>query len=258
VSQEELRCWHDAPPEERNAIRGRLIEKFGPLVKLVATRIIRKLPPQIELGDLINTGVLGLIDAIDKYDPDRDIRFETYAEFRIRGAILDELRTLDWVPRSIRQRLNKLEKAYEELEATLGRSATDEEVAEKMGISNDDLFGLLNHANGVSLISLDDLGMRGNAVGYRGNYQDYIRDPNTEDIVEMLNLHEIKDLVADTITKIPENERNVLSMYYYDELTMKEIGVVLEITESRVSQIHNKAVLSLRGKLKRHLANSNS
>ncbi len=256
VSLEELRYWHKAPAEERDDIRARLIEEYSPLIKLVATRIIRKLPPQIELGDLINTGVLGLMDAIEKYDPDRDIRFETYAEFRIRGAILDELRTLDWVPRSIRQKLNGLEKTYEELEAVLGRSATDEEVAAKMGISGEDLFELLNHANGVSLISLDDLGMRGNAEGFRRNYQDYIGNPNEEDIVEKFNLHEIKALVARTIDVIPENERMVLSMYYFDELTMKEIGKVLGITESRISQIHNKAILRLRAKLKRKTQNT--
>ncbi|MBZ0272077.1 FliA/WhiG family RNA polymerase sigma factor [bacterium] len=237
----------------RDAMRDELIRKYTPLIKLVASRIIRKLPPQIELGDLINTGVLGLMDAIDKFDPDREIKFETYAEFRIRGAILDELRSLDWVPRSIRQRLNELQRTYEELEAKFQRPATDDEVAGELGISQADYFHLVSQASGVSLVSLDDLGHSSNGEGGKRNFLEFFKEPHKESVVDLLNLHDVKRVVAEAIDDLPKNERFVVSMYYHDELTMKEIGLVLGITESRVSQIHNKAILRLRGKLKRHM-----
>jgi RNA polymerase sigma factor FliA len=253
MSQDTLEAWKRVPPEQRDALRATLIKKYTPLIKLVATRILRKLPPQIELNDLINSGVLGLIDAIDKFDPEREIKFETYAEFRIRGAILDELRSLDWVPRSIRQRLNELERTYDEMEARLGRPGTDEEVAKEMGIDQEEYFYLVSQANGVNLVSLDDLGFSSQSGSSRRNFLDYFKEPHQEDVVDLLQINEIKEIVAEAIGKLPKNERFVVSMYYYDELTMKEIGLVLGITESRVSQIHNKAVLRLRSKLKRHL-----
>ncbi|MCZ7587084.1 MAG: sigma-70 family RNA polymerase sigma factor [Deltaproteobacteria bacterium] len=138
MSVDTLAAWKAATPDEKHELRDELVRKYTPLIKLVALRIVRKLPPQIELDDLINTGVLGLMDAIDKFDPGREIKFETYAEFRIRGAILDELRSLDWVPRSIRQRLNELEKTFEQLEAKHQRPATDEEVAGELGIGQEE------------------------------------------------------------------------------------------------------------------------
>ena len=230
-----------------------LVERYAPLIKLVASRIIRRLPPQIELNDLINSGVLGLMDAIEKFDEGRDIKFETYAEFRIRGAILDELRSLDWVPRSIRQKIHELERTLESLEAKHQRPATDDELAHEMRINLEDYYDLLNQANGVALISFEDLGFTTDGNNRR-NALEYIRDAREESLVGILNLKEIKSLVARAIEALPEKEKLVISMYYYDELTMKEIGMVLGITESRVSQIHNKAVLRLRGKLKRFFA----
>ena len=241
-----------APKRKKKEMRKELINKYTPLIRLVATRIIRRLPPQIELNDLINSGVLGLMDAIEKYDVTREIKFETYAEFRIRGAILDELRSQDWVPRSIRQRLHGLSAAYEKLEARHERAATDEEVAEELGITIDQLFDLLNKANGVSLISLEDIGYT-NSNGQKRNLLEYFRAPRQESILDLLELKELKKIVAQAIEALPKNERFVVSMYYFDELTMKEIGLVLGITESRVSQIHNKAVTRLRGKIKRFL-----
>ena len=243
-----------APKSKKTGLRQELITKYTPLIKLVAGRIIRRLPPQIELNDLVNSGVLGLMDAIEKYDPSRDIKFETYAEFRIRGAILDELRSQDWVPRSIRQRLHQLNKAYETLEGKHGRPATDEEVAAELGVSLDSLYDLLSKASGVSLISLEDLGYTG-SNGQKRNILEYFRQPNQENILDILEIKQLQKVVGAAIDDLPKNEKFVVSMYYYDELTMKEIGLVLGITESRVSQIHNKAMIRLRTKIKRHLKN---
>lgn len=240
----------EKPRSLKSLSKTELIERFTPLIKLVASRIIRRLPPQIELNDLINSGVLGLMDAIQKFDEGREIKFETYAEFRIRGAILDELRSLDWVPRSIRQKIHELDRTLESLESKHRRPATDEELAKEMNISLDDYYSLLNQANGVSLISFEDLGFT-NDSGNRRNAMEYIKDIREESLISILNIKEIKNMVASSIEKLPEKEKLVVSMYYYDELTMKEIGMVLGITESRVSQIHNKAVLRLRSKLKR-------
>jgi RNA polymerase sigma factor for flagellar operon FliA len=242
--------FQEAPRNRRKALRQQLIEKYTPLIKLVASRIIRRLPPQIEMNDLVNSGVLGLMDAIEKYDPSREIKFETYAEFRIRGSILDELRSQDWVPRSIRQRIHELDRAYEELEAEHNRPATDEEVSERLGITLEELFDLLNKASGVSLISLEDLGFTG-SNGQKRNLLEYFKEPRQENVLDFLEMKELKKIVAGAIKDLPKNERFVVSMYYYDELTMKEIGLVLGITESRVSQIHNKAMIRLRGKINR-------
>lgn len=237
----------------RNAPRDELIRKYLPLIKSVASRILWKLPPQIEINDLINSGVIGLIDAIDKFDPDREIKFETYAEFRIRGAILDELRSQDWVPRSIRQRLKWLERTYQELETRNSRPATEDEVAQAMGLSQDDLHSLLNQASGVNLISIEDLGYAKEPGSARRDFLEYFKDVSQESLIDRLDLREVKGILAEAIDGLPKNERFVVSMYYYDELTMKEIGLVLGITESRVSQIHNQSMLRLRGKLKRRL-----
>ncbi len=248
----DIRDYKEADPDRQLAMRDELVRQYLPLIKLVANRIIRRLPPQIELSDLINTGVLGLIDAIEKFDPSRDIKFETYAEFRIRGAILDELRNLDWVPRSIRQKLHELQAAIERLESHHKRHASDEELAKELGISLEEYHDLLNKANGVTLLSFEDLGYSKDTVARR-NALEYFKEPHGENLITLLNLKELRDIIAEALEKLPQNERYVLSMYYFDELTMKEIGLVLGITESRVSQIHNKAVLRLRVRLRQRL-----
>ena len=243
-----------APKSKKTNLRQRLITKYTPLIKLVAGRILRRLPPQIELNDLVNSGVLGLMDAIEKFDPAREIKFETYAEFRIRGAILDELRSQDWVPRSIRQRIHELDRAYEALEAKHGRPGTDEEVAETMGISLEAYYNLLSKASGVTLMSLEYLGYVGEN-GQKRNILEYFRAPGQQSILDVLEIKQLKRVIAKVIDSLPKNEKFVVSMYYYDELTMKEIGLILGITESRVSQVHNKAMIRLRTKIKRLLKN---
>jgi RNA polymerase sigma factor for flagellar operon FliA len=226
-----------------------LILEYAPVIKYVAQRIATRLPPHISIEDLINAGVIGLIDALEKYDPSRDNTFKTYAEFRIRGAMLDELRALDWVPRSIRQKEHALDRAYEELERRFGRSASDEEVAVLLGIELDDFYEWLKQVKGVSLLSLEGLGLR-SADGDSVNLLDVLPAQETQNPARMLQLQRLKELVARSIEDLPYQEKVVVSLYYYEELTMKEIGKVLEITESRVSQIHTKAIFHLRTKLK--------
>lgn len=229
--------------------RNEMILEYLPLVKFIASRIASRLPNHIEVCDLVNAGIIGLIDAIEKFDASRKIKFKTYAEFRVKGAILDELRSLDWVPRSTRQKASKLERAYAELEQQLGRAASDAEMIEFLGISNEDFDILLRDAKGVALISLEDLQSRDSDDNFERNLLEYLADPDALTPSQLINLDQIYRIVAETIDQIPEKERLVISLYYYEELTMKEIGEILSITESRVSQIHTKAILRLRGRL---------
>jgi RNA polymerase sigma factor for flagellar operon FliA len=226
-----------------------LILEYASTIKYIAQRIAARLPPHISVDDLMNSGVIGLMDAIEKFDSSRDNTFKTYAEFRIRGAMLDELRGLDWVPRSVRQKETALERAYEELERRLGRSATDEEMAEKLGIHLQEFYEWLNQVKGVSLLSLETLGMRA-TDGEAINLLEILPSDNTKNPSQIFQNHRLKVMVAQAIDDLSCQEKIVVSLYYYEELTMKEIGKVLEITESRVSQIHTKAILHLRTKLK--------
>jgi RNA polymerase sigma factor for flagellar operon FliA len=227
-----------------------LIVKYTPLIKYIANRIAIRLPSHIDIEDIVNTGVLGLMDAIEKFDPTRGVKFETYAEFRIKGAILDELRALDWVPRSVRKIATWLETANVALEKKLGRPAYDEELAEAMDIEVEKLHEYLSRAGGISLLSLE---MVINKNDGKRPLMDFLSAKDDQNPVESMKLEEMRDIVADCIELLQEKEKLVVSLYYYDELTMKEIGSALKLTESRVSQIHTKAVLRLRGKLRRTL-----
>jgi RNA polymerase sigma factor for flagellar operon FliA len=227
--------------------RERLIMEYAPLVKYIANRVAMRLPAHIEVTDLVNAGILGLIDAVEKFDPFKEVKFKTYAEIRIKGAILDELRAMDWIPRSIRKEINRLVDAYHELEQRLKRPAEDEEIADLLGLSMEGFYGLIKQAAGVPLFSLNML------VDYddkKRNILSCLVDPKSEDTCGMLGLSEVKDAVARAIGELPEKEKQVISLYYYYELTMKEIGRVLDLTESRVSQIHTKAILRLRVRIK--------
>jgi RNA polymerase sigma factor for flagellar operon FliA len=200
--------------------------------------------------------VIGLMDAIEKYDPEKNCKFKTYAEFRIKGAILDQLRSLDWVPRSVRQKGRRLERAYGEVEQRLGRSATEDEVADSLGLQLDKLQELVNQVRGISLVNLEEIRSGGQEGDRNGSYADVVEDVNAENPYSTLKLQEMKQIVADTIATLPEKERLVISLYYYEDLNMKEIGNILGITESRVCQIHTKSVLRLRSKLKNTLDRS--
>jgi RNA polymerase sigma factor for flagellar operon FliA len=201
-------------------LKEQIVLEHTPLIRYIVNRIAVRLPSHIDLDDLHNTGVIGLMDAMEKYDPEKNCKFKTYAEFRIKGAILDQLRSLDWVPRSVRQKSRRLERAYGE------------------------------EVRGISLVNLEEI--RGtNADGGRtGTFADIVEDVNSENPFSSLKLAEMKQVIAQTIATLPEKERLVVSLYYYEDLNMKEIGGILGITESRVCQIHTKAVLRLRAKLK--------
>lgn len=243
-----------APPEptdEPNYMdRDFLITECLPLVKFVAHRISSRLPSHVEVDDLIHSGILGLMDAVKKFEPDRNVKFKTYAEQRIRGAILDGLRDLDWVPRSLRRKKKDIENAYHLLEQQLGRAATDEEVAEHLGITLEDLNKSLDELKGVTLGAFVETGEDEGGE----NLISFVPDPDAEDPSVTLHSRELKSLLRDAVDKLPTKERFVVQLYYFDELTMKEIGTLLNITESRVSQLHTKSMLRLRGKLKeRHI-----
>ncbi len=231
-------------------LKEQIVLEHTPLIRYIVNRIAVRLPSHIDLDDLHNTGVIGLMDAIEKYDPDKNCKFKTYAEFRIKGAILDQLRSLDWVPRSVRQKGRKLERAYGEVEQRLGRQASEDEVADSLGLQIDKFHELINQVRGISLVNLEEIRGGGQDSDRTGSYADIVEDPTAENPFATLKLHETKGIIADTIGTLPEKERLVISLYYYEDLNMKEIGNILGITESRVCQIHTKSVLRLRAKLK--------
>jgi RNA polymerase sigma factor for flagellar operon FliA len=237
-------------------LKEQIVLEHTPLIRYIVNRIAVRLPSHIDLDDLHNTGVIGLMDAIEKYDPEKNCKFKTYAEFRIKGAILDQLRSLDWVPRSVRQKGRRLERAYGEVEQRLGRSATEDEVADSLGLQLDKLQELVNQVRGISLVNLEEIRNGGQEGDRNGSYADVVEDVNAENPYSTLKLQEMKQIMADTIATLPEKERLVISLYYYEDLNMKEIGNILGITESRVCQIHTKSVLRLRSKLKNTLERS--
>jgi len=225
--------------------REQIIKDYVPLVKFVAHRIASRLPSHVELDDLINSGILGLMDAIEKFEPARNIKFKTYAELRIKGAILDGLRDLDWVPRSLRRKKKDIEGAYHMLEQQFGRAATDEEVAVNLGIPLEELHKNLDELKGVTLGTFVEVGEDGEGESLIS----FVPDPDAEDPSQTYQASEIKEILRDAMEVLPKKEKFVVQLYYFDELTMKEIGTLLNITESRVSQLHTKAMLRLRGKL---------
>jgi RNA polymerase sigma factor FliA len=225
--------------------REQIIKDYVPLVKFVAHRVASRLPSHVELDDLINSGILGLMDAIEKFEPARNIKFKTYAELRIKGAILDGLRDLDWVPRSLRRKKKDIEGAYHALEQQMGRAATDEEVAIQLGMPLEELHKNLDDLKGVTLGTFVEVGEDGEGESLIS----FVPDPDAEDPSQTFQATEIKAILADAMEVLPKKEKFVVQLYYFDELTMKEIGTLLNITESRVSQLHTKAMLRLRGKL---------
>jgi RNA polymerase sigma factor for flagellar operon FliA len=225
--------------------RDALINETLPLIKHIAHRVATRLPSNVEIRDLINAGVLGLLDAIEKFEPERNVKFKTYAEVRIRGAILDSLRNLDWAPRSLRKKSKDLEKTYAELTQKLGRAATDEEVSAAMGENIEDFHALVDQLHGLTIGSFENLSEGDDSE----NYINYYPDDGSNNPYAKFETHELTTLLAGAIEDLPEKERLVLSLYYYEEFTMKEIGALLGVNESRVSQLHTKATLRLRGKL---------
>jgi RNA polymerase sigma factor for flagellar operon FliA len=241
--------WVEFKATGESRLRERLILHYSPLVKYVAGRVGVGLPPNIEQADLVSYGIFGLIDAIEKFDLERAIKFETYAISRIKGAIIDELRAIDWIPRSVRYKAREVEKAYAALEAKLHRTPTESEVAGELGISLDELHTIFSQVSFVNVIALDELLNVGGERGDKLSLVDTLEDTRAEDPVEVFETEETKYLLSRAINTLPEREKIVVTLYYYEGLTLAEIGQVLGVTESRICQMHTKAVLQLRAKL---------
>ena len=239
--------WSDYKSSSAREIRDQLIVHYSPLVKYVAGRVAVGLPHNIDQADLVSYGVFGLIDAIEKFDPTRAIKFETYAIARIKGAIIDELRSIDWVPRSVRAKARNVEKAYSKLEAQLLRAPTDAEVAKELDISEAELHNIFNQISFVGLVALDEM-LSGGDRGESTTLGDTIPDKG-EGPTGAFEVEEMKQILASAINRLGDREKVVLTLYYYEGLTLAEIGEVLGVTESRVCQIHTKAVLQLRARM---------
>ena len=247
----ELReLWRRYKEGGDQSARERLVVAYSPLAKFVAGRTGARLPSHVDQADLISYGMIGLIEAMERFDPDRQIRFETFATQRIRGAIIDELRSLDWVPRSVRARAREIEEANSNLEHALGRVPTDEELAETLGITDEELQETLLQISNSSILALEELWLTPDASGDKVSLLDTIEDESAPDPQAALDTTELKDRLAEAIQGLPERETLVVALYYFENLTLREIGEVLGVTESRVSQLHSKAVLRLRSRLK--------
>ncbi len=245
-TEEEL--WVEYQKTRDPAIREFFIKQYAPLIKYVAGKVAVGMPSNVEFDDLVGFGVFGLLDAIDKFDPDKNVKFKTYAVTRIRGSIFDELRSIDWVPRSVRQKTREIEDAIVRLEAKLGRTASDTEIAGAMGISEGEFQQTLYKISGTSIMSLNDVWYSGDD-SERISIGDSIESPSSLNPDVIVEREEIKRVIVESINELPEKEKMVLVLYYYEDLTLKEIGQVLNVTESRVSQLHTKANLRLRAKL---------
>lgn len=234
-------------PKEREE----MIEKYAYLVKYLAGRVASRIPSNVVFDELISAGSLGLIDAVDKYDPKKNVGLKTYAQYRIKGAILDELRSMDWYSRSMRKKIQSIEKAVHHVEARFGRPSSDLEVAEEMDIDLEHYYKMLSDIHGAALLSLDDY-IRSNAGSDNSSstFSDGMKsdDSPSEDLIRS----ELKEVLAAAVRKLTEKEQLVISLYYYDELTLKEIGKVMELTESRICQIHTMALIKLKSKVKEY------
>jgi RNA polymerase sigma factor for flagellar operon FliA len=241
--------WERYGADGDGPAREQLILNYSPLVKFVAGRVATNLPHTVESADLISYGMFGLIDAIEKFDPAREIKFETYAISRIRGAIIDELRSLDWVPRSVRARARDIERAIVALEGRLRRTPEDQEVADELGISLRDLHDAYSKLSYTSVVSFEDLWSAGVDRDDHPGAAAVIKDDHAPNPVEAFEAEEMKEILAEAIERLSERERTVIALYYYEGLSLKEIGQILGVTESRVSQMHTKSVLRLRARL---------
>jgi RNA polymerase sigma factor for flagellar operon FliA len=245
-SEEEL--WVSYKKKKDPLIRESFIKQYAPLVKYVAGKVAATMPHSVDFDDLVGFGVFGLIDAIDKFDPDKNVKFKTYAVTRIRGAIFDELRSIDWVPRSVRQKSKEIEEAIVETEAKLGRPATDSEIASSMGLTDSEFAKTMLKVSGTSILSLSDVWYTADDSD-KVSIGDSIESPSSLNPDAIIEREEIKRVIVQSIQELPDKEKKVLVLYYYEDLTLKEIGKVLEVTESRISQLHTKAILRLRAKL---------
>lgn len=243
------KLWQEYKETDSKIAKDKLLVEYAYLVKYITNRLILNLPSSVDRNDIISSGIMGLIKAVETFDPDRGFKFETYAGHKIRGAILDELRALDWVPRSVRQKSRELQRVYARLENQLGRVPYDDEICEEMKISLKEFEDLLTEVTPTTIISLEEAmpDRRNDAKEIR--IIETIENPGSDNPLKELGFNEMKKILKETIANLPEKEKLVIALYHYEELTLKEIGAVLDITESRVSQIHSKAVIKLRAKL---------
>jgi RNA polymerase sigma factor for flagellar operon FliA len=240
--------WRDFKDNASKSAREQLILHYAPLVKYVAGRIGAGLPQSVEQADLVSNGMFGLMDALDKYDPGREVKFETYAIPRIRGAIIDELRAMDWVPRSVRSKARSVDKAHTHLESKLGREPNDDEVAEHMGLSREELHEVVTQISLVSVMALEET-VGSDERGEQRSLLDTLADAANADPTSSLEGQEMRGLLSAAIDSLSDREKVVVTLYYFEGLTLAEIGEIIGVTESRVCQIHTKAVGSLRNNL---------
>ena len=240
--------WLEYKKTRSPQLRDKFIRQYMPLVKYVAGKLAVGMPGSVEFDDLVGFGQFGLLDAIEKFDPGKNVKFKTCAVTRIRGAIFDELRQLDWVPRSVRQKSREIEDTIVDLESKLGRTATDAEIAEKMGVSEAEYQQTVMKVSGTSVLSLNDVWYSGNDNDHM-SIGDSIESPSSLNPDVIVEREEIRKVIVEAINELPEKEKMVIVLYYHEDLTFKEIGQVLEVSESRISQLHTRANLRLRAKL---------
>jgi len=241
--------WLEYRKTRNPEIRDYFIKQYSPLVKYVAGKVAVGMPSNVEFDDLVGFGVFGLLDAIEKFDIDKNVKFKTYAVTRIRGAIFDELRSIDWVPRSVRQKTKEVEETIGNLEARLGRPATDQEVASSLGLNEEEYLKTMMKISGTSLISINEMWYTGDEKD-KVSIVESIEAPMSLNPEVMAEREEIRRVIVDAINELPDKEKKILVLYYFEDLTLREIGQVLEVTESRVSQLHTKAITRLRGRLR--------
>ncbi|MCH5290409.1 MAG: RNA polymerase sigma factor WhiG [Treponema sp.] len=246
--QTEDDLWREFKATRSSAIRDKFIRQYMPLVKYVAGKISTGMPDSVEFDDLVGFGQFGLLDAINKFDIDKNVKFKTYAVTRIRGAIFDELRNLDWVPRSVRQKSREIEDTIVDLEAKLGRTATDAEIANAMNMTELEYQNTVMKVSGMSVLSLNDVWYSGDDSDHM-SIGDSIEAPNSLNPDVIVEREEIRKVIIQAINELPQNEKMVIVLYYHEDLTFKEIGQVLNVSESRISQLHSKANLRLHAKL---------
>lgn len=246
--KEEEKLWREFKKTKSSAIRDKFIRQYMPLVKYVAGKVSTGMPDNVEYDDLVGFGNFGLLDAINKFDPDKNVKFKTYAVTRIRGAIFDELRELDWVPRSVRQKSREIEDAIVTLEAKLGRTASDSEIAESMGMTENEYQSAIMKCSGTSVLSLNDVWYSGDDSDHM-SIGDSIEAPTSLNPDVIVEREEVRRVIIQAINELPKNEKMVIVLYYHEDLTFREIGQVLNVSESRISQLHTKANLRLRAKL---------
>lgn len=238
------KVWRTYNKTKDPALKEKLILEYASIVKFVAGRLIVHIGQHVEYEDLISYGIFGLIDAIDKFDIDKGVKFETYASLRIRGSIIDSIRKLDWIPRTLRQKNKQLDVAYAELENRLGREPTDEELAKKLDLSVEETKELLKSTSLITLVSLDDFLDQNHEISFPNSNENIAENPEI-----IYSKQETGEMLADAIDKLSDKEKKVITLYYYEDLTLKEISKIMNVSESRISQIHSKAVLRLQAKL---------